>query len=126
LVIVKKRQKTIKSDQNGRASRTDSSKSAQKRRAQFNIFAPEPLWRYQEGRSAPKKARQNAIFTVDKNVSHRKCARLTAKTGTGNGQRATGNEQWLAAHLACPEQGRSGGRVLAARVACPVLDWLGP
>jgi hypothetical protein len=81
LVIVQKRQKTIKSDQNGYGSRTDSSKSAQKRRAQFNILVPEPLWRYPEGRSRPKKARQNAIFTVDKNVSHRKCVRLTSKTG---------------------------------------------
>jgi hypothetical protein len=81
LAIVQKRQKTIKSDQNGYGSSTVSSKSAQKRRAQFHIFAPEPLWRYQEGRSAPKKARQNAIFTVDKNVSHRKCTRLKSKTG---------------------------------------------
>jgi hypothetical protein len=55
LAIVQKRQKTIKSDQNGYGSSTVSSKSAQKRRAQFNIFAPEPLWRYQEGQSGQKK-----------------------------------------------------------------------
>jgi hypothetical protein len=61
LAIVQKRPKTIKSDQNGRALSTVLSKSAQKRRAQFNILAPEPLWRYQEGRSDPKKAPKSAL-----------------------------------------------------------------
>jgi hypothetical protein len=42
-VGVQKRPKTIKSDQNGRASSTVSSKSAQKRRAQFNILVLKPL-----------------------------------------------------------------------------------
>jgi hypothetical protein len=72
---VQKRPKTIKRDQNGRASSTVSSKSAQKRRAQFNILVLQPLWRYQEGRSDPKKVPKSApktCFSENQNATYGK------------------------------------------------------
>jgi hypothetical protein len=99
---VQKRPKTIKSDQNGRASSTVSSKSAQKRRAQFNILVPEPPWRYQEGRSAPKKGAKSApktCFSENENATYIKkiaAARflailgMTAKARRNQGARKSG------------------------------------
>jgi hypothetical protein len=104
LAIVQKRPKTIKSDQNRRNSSTNSSKSAQKNLAQFNIFMLKPLWRYQEGRSDPKKARQNALFTVEKNVSHRKRALLTLTWNL--------KPEKLAAHVGGHEQPRNPGLII--------------